>query len=145
MLQHSRSNRVFLTWEWQSSWWKIYHPGDLWVLAVRDDGEQLVGLAPWFIEDNEKTGRTIRSVGCVDVTDYLETIARADCEAAVFQTLAAYVKAHHADFDTIDLCNIPEDSPILEYFPPALENNGFSVQIEQQEVCPIIQLPETWE
>ncbi len=145
LLQHSRSNRVFLTWEWQSSWWKVYHPGDLWVLAVRDDAGQLVGLAPWFIENMEKTGRTIRGIGCVDVTDYLETIAHADCEAAVFQTLAAHVKAHHADFDTIDLCNIPQDSPVLEFFPSALESNGLSVQIKQQEVCPIIQLPDSWE
>jgi CelD/BcsL family acetyltransferase involved in cellulose biosynthesis len=145
LLSQSRSNRVFSTWEWQSTWWSAYHPGGLWVLAVRNDAQQLVGIAPWFIEGRMATGRTVRSVGCVDVTDYLEVIVNADVEAEVFEALVTYVTDHQAEFDTIDLCNIPEGSPILGYLPQLLEKNGFFVQIKPQEVCPVIPLPDTFE
>lgn len=145
VLSQSRSNRIFSTWEWQSTWWNAYHPGELWVLTVRNDAGQLVGIAPWFIEDRAATGRTVRSVGCVDVTDYLEVIVNADVEAEVFELLTGYVTDHQSEFDTIDLCNIPEGSPILEHLPASLEQHGFFVQIKPQEVCPVIPLPDTFE
>ncbi len=145
LLSQSRSNRVFSTWEWQSTWWSAYHPGDLWVLVIRDDKGELVGVAPWFIEERASTGRTIRSVGCVDVTDYLEVIVKTEAEAAVFDILATYLAEYQSEFDTIDLCNIPDGSPILEYFPQNLEQSGFFVQIKPQEVCPVIPLPDTFE
>lgn len=145
LLNASLSNRIFLTWEWQSIWWAAYHPGQLWVVAVRGEAGQLVGLAPWFIEERAKTGRTVRTVGCVDVTDYLETLVHPDYAEAVFQALADFVIAHQDAYDTIDLCNIPEDSPVLTYFPAALESRGLSVSVKPQEVCPIIELPSTFE
>jgi len=40
---------VFLTWEWVSAWWRHYGQGNsLYVLAVRESGGRLVGLAPWM-------------------------------------------------------------------------------------------------
>ncbi|MBI5930986.1 MAG: GNAT family N-acetyltransferase [Chloroflexi bacterium] len=145
LLTHVSHNRIFLTWEWQSTWWSAYHPGDLWVLAVRNDAGQLVGLAPWFIEQRAKTGRTVRSVGCVDVTDYLETIVHQDYESLVFEMLATYVDEHQSCYDFIDLCNIPEGSPVLKFFPQLLQERGLSVEIKPQEVCPVIELPSTWD
>lgn len=145
LLTHVHHNRIFLTWEWQSTWWAAYHPGDLWVLAIRNDAGQLVGLAPWFMEQRVKTGRTIRSVGCVDVTDYLEVIVHQDYESAVFEALAAYVDENQSCYDFMDLCNIPEGSPVLKYFPALLQARGLSVEIKPQEVCPVIELPSEWD
>lgn len=145
LLTEARDNRIFLTWEWQSTWWAAYHPGELWVLAVRNDDGQLVGLAPWFIEQRPQTGRTVRSVGCVDVTDYLEVIVHQAHEAPVFEALAAYVGENQSCYDKIDLCNIPEGSPVLKYLPQLLQERGLSVEIKPQEVCPVIELPSTWE
>lgn len=145
LLSHVHHNRIFLTWEWQSTWWTAYHPGDLWVLAVRNEVGQLVGLAPWFIEQRAKTGRTIRSVGCVDVTDYLEVIVHRDYEAAIFETLATYLDENQSCYDFIDLCNIPEGSPVLKFFPQLLRERGLSVEIKPQEICPVIELPTEWD
>lgn len=144
LLSQSQSNRVFLTQEWLSAWWQAYHPGDLWVLAVRDSHHQLVGLAPWFIAHSQ-TERIIHSIGCVDVTDYLEVIANANCEPEVFAAIAAYLAEHQAAFDTLDLCNIPEAAPLLRYLPDALRQHLFTVETTLQEVCPVITLPDTWE
>lgn len=133
-----------MTQEWLAAWWKAYHPGDLWVLAVRDSNHQLVGLAPWFIAHSQ-AGRLIHSIGCVDVTDYLEVIAKVDCERDVFEIIAAYLAEHQADFDALDLCNIPESAPLLRYLPDALRQHDFTVETEFQEVCPVITLSDSWD
>lgn len=137
-------NRIFVTWQWQVNWWAAYHPGELWIIAVRDENGQLVGLAPWFIEQRP-TERVVRSVGCVEVTDYLELIIRPEHEQAVLQTLADYLDTENARYDLVDFCNIPGDSPVLELWPPLLDAQGFSVNVAQQEVSPVITLPETWD
>lgn len=145
LLRQTRIQHVFLTWEWQSIWWQAYHPGELWVLAVRDDGGRLVGVAPWFLEDRSDGTRMVRSVGCVDVTDYLEVIVHEAHEQEMFAALAEYLVEHQDRYDKIDLCNIPQDSPVLEHFPDLLKTQGFVVEVKQQEVCPVIELPDSWE
>jgi CelD/BcsL family acetyltransferase involved in cellulose biosynthesis len=145
LLHRSMANRVFSTWEWQSTWWEAYHPGQLWVIVCRDETGRMLGIAPWFIEDNPKRGRVIRSIGCVDVTDYLDVIVDKDCTTPILDCFASYLAAHSNRFDLLDLCNIPEHSPTYEHFPKILQNHGFSVEVKQQEVCPIIQLPGDWE
>lgn len=145
LLTQAASNHVFVTWEWQSTWWDVYHPGDLWVLTVRNPEGQLVGIAPWFIQETHKMGRTVRSIGCVDVTDYLEIICHREYVVNVLTALSDYVVAQQSLFDTIDLCNIPQHSHVLTYLPELLTQRGLEVRVKQQEVCPIITLPESWE
>lgn len=145
LLQSSPRNRIFMTWEWQSTWWEAYHPGDLWIITLRNDEGQLIGIAPWFIDRNHPKGRLVRSVGCVEVTDYLELIIKPGCEYEVLRSLAHYTVVHHDLYDALDFCNIPADSPELTTWPHLLESAGYTVQITQQEVCPFIPLPETWD
>lgn len=144
LLHTSSDDLIFLTWEWQSSWWAAYHPGELWVLAVRDEGGQLVGIAPWFIETQTSGRRAVRSIGCVDVTDYLSIIAHQDHTETIFSALAAYLKEHGSTYAVLDLCNIPENSATLSTFVPALREVGMSVDVKQQEVCPVITLPDSF-
>lgn len=141
LLKSSVNNRIFLTYEWQSLWWQAYHPGELWIIAVRNQENDLVGLAPWFI-DSEKT---VRGIGCVDVTDYLDVIVHQDCVVDVYSALADFLNANTEQFERFDLCNIPSASPTLEHLPQLLEAHGFEISVEQQEVCPVIDLPNEWE
>ncbi len=145
LLSRSQSDRVFSTWEWQSTWWMAYKPGELWVITCRDATDRLVGLAPWFIDSTEKYGRVVRPIGCVEVTDYLDVIIDKDCQREVYEAFAAFAKDNAQHFDLINLCNLPEASPTYTDFAPALEQQGFSAQLTQQEVCPVIQLPDEWE
>jgi CelD/BcsL family acetyltransferase involved in cellulose biosynthesis len=133
--------QIFLTWEWQITWWQAYHPGELWVLTFRDVENRLIGIAPWFITPE----RVLHTIGTEDVSDYLDLILQADCEADILQALACYLQENLQAFTALSLSNIPEASPTLAHFPTALEAQGFQVDVTQQEVCPIIELPETWE
>ena len=138
LLAESENNRIFLTWEWQSTWWDVYQPGQLVVITVRSPEGVLIGIAPWFIDSQG----TVKIIGCEDVTDYLDLIAHRDCSPYVYEAIATYLKDHRRE---LNLCNIPGSSPTLEYFPEYLNYQGFDVEVEQQEVCPVIDLPDSFE
>lgn len=145
LLADSAADQIFLTCEWQSTWWKAYHPGQFWVLLVRDDAGRLQGVAPWFIDETEEPDlRVVRTIGCVDVTDYLDVVARRGVEEAVFSAVADFLAAHSDRFDEARLCNIPHGSRALEMLPDLLKRRGLAVDVMLQEVCPVVILPETW-
>jgi CelD/BcsL family acetyltransferase involved in cellulose biosynthesis len=144
LLARSRARLIFLTREWLQTWWEAYHPGELWVLIGRDEDGTLAGIAPWFITTQDGV-RTVCTVGCVDVTDYLDVLVAQEHEEAFLAALADYVAASTDQFDQIALCNIPQASPTLAFLPEMLSQQGFEVEVTRQDVCPIITLPATWD
>jgi CelD/BcsL family acetyltransferase involved in cellulose biosynthesis len=142
LVSQNAVNEVFLTWEWQVTWWAVYCPGELRLLVGRTDDGQVVGIAPWFIEAGT---RTLRAVGCVDVTDYLDVIALPAHRDAFYQALSGYLADHRAEFEQLSLCNVRASSPTLAALPPYLTAAGFAVTVEQQETCPHINLPHDFE
>ncbi len=144
IVQRSHSNLIFLTIEWQQTWWEAYHPGDLYVVVGYTDGGEVVGIAPWFIHDC--SGRsTIHTIGCVDVTDYLDVIVEPEHAQAFLVALADHLAGPDARCRALQLCNIPAGSPLLEQWPSLLEARGFTTAVYLQEVCPVIHLPDTWD
>lgn len=144
LLDRAPLNNIFYTWEWHSSWWDAYQPGELFVITCRDNDGTLIGIAPLFIA-NEEQGRVVRIIGCVDVTDYLDWIVDRSCMETCCDAIVGFLNENRDQFDVIDLCNIPEKSPTNKVLPPLLEKHGFTVTTQQQEVCPIIVLPDAWE
>ncbi len=142
LLQGAPVNHIFYTWEWQKTWWEAYCPGALRIIACHLDG-QLVGIAPLFLTESEGR-RTLQIIGCVDVTDYLDLIVDQEHATAVYSAIADYLAAGREDFNALDFCNIPFDSPTRQILPQLLEARGFTTAVEQQEVCPVIELPADW-
>lgn len=137
LLGDSAANRIFLTWEWLSSWWKAYHPGQIWAFAFRDDNGLLLGIAPWFVCSD-----TVHAIGCVDVTDYVEVIVRQGYEQGVLEALSGCLR--ESGYENACICNIPEDSPTYKFLPRLLEDRGFVVDLQLEDVCPVIALPDTF-
>jgi len=144
LLHHSTSDVIFCTWEWQSTWWDVYHAGELFVVTCRTDEGKLVGIGSWFIEIKDGE-RVVRTIGCVDVTDYVDIIADPAYVEEVGVHLANVLAEHRSTYDRVNLCNIPEVSPTLKIVPDKLKELGFTVDVAFQEVCPVIDLPDTWE
>lgn len=146
LLVDSSADRVFLTHVWQSEWWQAYHPGQVWTLVLRDDtSNRLLGLVPWFLEIDPDGMRIIRAIGCTDVTDYLEIVARRGYEDAVFEAVADYIAAHTSSYERICLCNLPQESPTLVLLARLLEERCLVVTTGLEDVCPVIELPDEWE
>jgi CelD/BcsL family acetyltransferase involved in cellulose biosynthesis len=144
LLARSVTDTIFLTHEWQSTWWSSYQAGELFVITCRAQEGKLVAIAPWFIH-HINGERVLRTIGCVDVTDYVDLIVDKDYTEPVQSVLAAFLNEHRARYDRINLCNIPEASPNYAHFPDVLRRCGFDADVVLQEVCPVIHLPETWE
>jgi CelD/BcsL family acetyltransferase involved in cellulose biosynthesis len=151
LLHDSQADTVFMTHMWQTTWWRHLGEGDLRILAVRDEQDVLLGLAPLFRvphnEHNEIEGRAVLStVGCVDVSDYLDWIARRGQEEPVFEALLEALDGTLADeWKTLALCNIPEDSPTLEWVPRLARARGWQVTQTIENKVPVFQVPASWE
>jgi CelD/BcsL family acetyltransferase involved in cellulose biosynthesis len=148
LVERSIANTVFSTVEWLSNWWAAYHPGELWVVTLREgdrDDDRLLAIAPWFIETTSEGERVLRGVGCFEVTDYVDCILDQDCTEPLYELLA-YQLVENADrYDRICLCNLPENSPTHTQLANFLKRQHYDAKVEVEDVCPVIPLPETWE
>jgi len=148
LLQRSGTNTIFLTWEWQRTWWDWFGgQSRLSILAIWD-GRELVGLAPLHVDSSSEAHGALRLVGGTELSDYLDVIVVADRrEAAVYGALWDFLSREYARaWDVLDLHNVPASSPTLEILPSLGRASGdVEVKSVVEEVCPIINLPPSWD
>ncbi|MDH7487451.1 MAG: GNAT family N-acetyltransferase [Anaerolineae bacterium] len=146
LLARSRFDTLFLTWEWQSTWWTYLGSGNLWLLAWRDDLGTLVGIAPLYLETTDSGERQLTVVGCLEVSDYLDVIVAADGEPEVYAAFLDWLGSQDAPpWDVLDLCNLPASSQSHRLLPELARARGYAVTTFEEDVCPIIDLPDSWE
>ena len=145
LLRNSVSDTIFLTWEWQSTWWEHLGEGELYLIAVRDGGH-LSGIAPLYLSTPDDGPNELSIVGCRDVSDYLDLIAASGQAAKVYSALLDWLESNEAPaWDLADLCNIPAASPTHSLLAEMAADRGYQVQTEVEDICPIIPLPATWD
>ncbi len=143
LLRYSGTDTIFLTHEWQRAWWQSFSPDrELFLLSVRQ-GENLVGIAPFYRLQTDGQ-RVIQLVGGTEVCDYLDIIALPDFADYVYQALFEFFATQFTDWDEIDLHCIPAASP-YETLRQAALTQGLTAQRRVEDVCPIIPLPPTWD
>jgi len=145
LLHRSVTDTIFGTWAWNKHWWDAYHPGKLWVMVVRDADQRLLGIAPWFIDESDPDAPVLRCIGCEDVTDYVDLLVDADHVDQVYDRIAQYLHENGDAFTAIEICNIPQASPTKTRFAQSLEAVGYTVAVNQRDVCPVIPLPDSWD
>jgi len=151
LVKRSRYNTIFLTYEWQTTWWRNLGEGELWIVAFRrTDTNELVGIASLYLLPHQKgrhAGKRVLSlVGCIEVSDYLDLIIQREWEAPVYQELLSWLCSADAPaWDVLDLCNLPEDSLTYRTFAECCEGRGFKPQISQEDVAPQFPLPLHYE
>jgi CelD/BcsL family acetyltransferase involved in cellulose biosynthesis len=150
LLRDSTSNTLFLTLEWQRTWWQHLGEGDLWILAWRQaDTGALVGITPFYrITFGEGAGpelagkRQLNIVGCIEVSDYLDLIIADGWEETVYPALIRWLHSDAApEWEILDLCNLPERSPTHTVLPQRLQEAGLTVRVFQEDVAPQFPLP----
>ncbi len=148
LLRDSAADTVFLTHQWQSAWWQRLGDGTPTLVAVRDEAGRLMGLAPFYRSLADSGEWQLNTVGCVDVSDYLDLIARRGHEEAVYAALLDALErpdTFNFTWDVIDLCNVRQDSRTLSLLEPMAAARGFQVTRRLQEVCPVVMLDGSWE
>lgn len=107
LLRRSAANPLFMSWEWQSRWWRTHHAvlsGELCLLAAYTDDGRLVGLAPLYRHEAahrwgpralrlQLLGSTFRGSAPLTFSEYLDFIVDTACEATVMQAFIAHLRA----------------------------------------------------
>ena len=159
LLAKSRFDTIFLTYEWQTTWWHYLGHGDLWVLAFRRrDNDELVGIVPIYhfiqeasgdTDDEKSVGAGLRHFtlnGGIEVSDYVDAIMARGWEEEVYKGLLTWLASTDApEWDVIDLCNIPEESLTYQLFPALAEAAGWHTEVRQEDVAPQFVLPPRYE
>ena len=147
LLGKSKSQCIFLRWEWLYTWWSSYRErGDqLNILVVRQDGKT-IGIAPLYLRKRYLNAlREITFLGSnVVCSDYLDFILMEGVERETLLTMLSFVRKNGYEWDVIRLTDMPSESgsiPILqEYFG----SNRVEVDLHYRE-CPFIDLGGRWE
>lgn len=146
LLTRSVTDTIFLTHEWQRTWWECLGEGELCLVTVREDDGTLCGLAPLFAETTNQGERALAIVGCVDVSDYLDVIvAREHSERVYAALLDTLLRPDFPPWDWLHLCNLPAASPTNTQLKMLAEARGLTVQHGVRDVAPMLELPTTWD
>jgi CelD/BcsL family acetyltransferase involved in cellulose biosynthesis len=102
-----------------------------------------LGLAP-LMRSMEHGRRCVCFVGGLDVSDYFDILVRRGEEASTLSAFLDHIDSL-SDWDVVDLHSVCDGSPTLTLLPGLARARGYAVSIKQEEVCPIIRLPATWD
>ncbi len=146
LLTHSASHVPFLRHEYLANWWQTlgggeWENGNLAVLLYRDEKNTLEGIAPFFLNQEK-----ILFLGSFEISDYLDFIAPPNVlPALISETIKMLSSDEFPEWRTLDLYNIPENSPSIPLLRQAAQEAGFKAQLEIIQPAPAISLPTSWQ
>jgi CelD/BcsL family acetyltransferase involved in cellulose biosynthesis len=150
LVNTSDRNSIFVTYEWQSQWWKHYGAnGELAILTARADG-QLVGILPAYIQKQRLRGgltaRVLRFIGTGGDTspDYLDAIL-ADSHAPAAAIEFARTLLEWNGWDILKLTDSDESSPLRHALTEAAARAGLPCESELSARISIAHLPKTFD
>lgn len=143
LAQRGMTDTPFQTLAYQQAWWTHLHPenGRLHTITARNEQKELLAIACLYNLDG-----ALYFNGCVEETDYLDLITRAEHAEAAWQAiLDCLCSPNFPEWHSIDLCNIPETSPSRTILATEAQRRGFLFNEQVNEVCPVIPLADTFE
>lgn len=137
------TNTPFQLFAYQKAWWTHLQPdgSELITIATRSDNDELLGIGCFYTHDGK-----VHFNGCVEETDYLDLIVnRQHAEEVWRATIDKLRMPDSPNWQMVDLCNIPENSPSREILRAIAEENQYAFNESVIEVCPIISLPHSFD
>jgi CelD/BcsL family acetyltransferase involved in cellulose biosynthesis len=152
LLADSASHVPFLRHEYLTGWWETLGGGewqqaDLFIVtAAREPGGPLVGIAPLFFTRNWEGEPALMLLGSIEISDYLDVIARPEDLAQFLDELLEFLSGPQAPhWRVLDWDNLLESSPTLGALEGIARRRGCGFSIEPLQHCPYIPLPGDWE
>lgn len=145
LLARSRSESVFLAWEWMHAWWRHFGGRrSLRILAARD-GRRLVGVLPLALEPPvAPLGlRTLGFLGTERVSsEYLDLFASPDREREAADAILESLLGTTEEWDWLRMTDLLPDAAAGERFAAA---PGCLVARAAGQRCPRLELPTSYE
>jgi len=146
LLSHMPSQSVFLTPQWQETWWHHFaRDHQLSLLTVRSDDGVLRGLAPLMRSTGMESPSRLEFIGDVELCDYFDILVDPAYEQAVGAILGSALVAQTSEDVELCLTNLSSHSHTTTWLRQSLEDHGLTVVVEEIETCPTIVLPDDWE
>ena len=138
LLRKSRTNTVFLTWEWLHTWWKHLADGrELFLVTVRR-GASLIAIAPLAMNRAWSSMTTLEFLGIGSVgSDYLDFIVDSACESEGVGALTQFFVNTGL---TLRLQSMKEDAIAAAVVARQLSDRGWRMRSVEMQVCPYIKL-----
>ena len=151
LLANSASHVPFLRHEYITTWWQglgggEWSHGELYVVTARREQGELIGIAPLFLTDNRDGEPALMLLGSIEISDYLDVIARPEDLPAFLEALLEHLASEQTPAcHLLDLYNLLENSPTLPTLQAAAEKFGWKYSQQPLQHCPYIPLPGDWE
>jgi CelD/BcsL family acetyltransferase involved in cellulose biosynthesis len=133
------------------TWWRTlgggeWSHGELYIATARQPTGELSGIAPLFITENREGEPALMLLGSIELSDYLDVIARPDDLPVFIDCLLEHLSSQKApSWQLIDWYNLLEDSPTLQALQVMAPRHGWQMSKERLHHCPYIPLPGDWE
>jgi CelD/BcsL family acetyltransferase involved in cellulose biosynthesis len=151
--EHLAAGVPFRGWTWLSCWWRHYGPSaeSLAVLAMFDEYDRLVGVAPWYVDASGRHGRVLRPLGSGEVcSDYLSVPCHPAAREAVIAALADYLVDQSGSnlnplrWDLLELEGVDAEDQVVSGLVRRLATFGQIVHRRPGPNCWRLALPTTW-
>src|SRR5688572_2309945 len=150
----------FRSFEWLVTWWRHFQPAmtaagrqvELYTLQVTD-GNELIGLAPWYVDRSRAAGSIVRFLGSGEVcSDYLSVLCRPDRRTVVAEKVAAWLTQNRSatgatddHWDVLEWSNVDAVDEMSDVLGDQLRQRGAEVFTSSAVNTWRIELPETVE
>jgi CelD/BcsL family acetyltransferase involved in cellulose biosynthesis len=149
LLEQIPTASIFNTWEWLSCWWRAFaNEQELWVLAIHDPFDHLIGLAPLsFAKVRVAPGLSLRVCrlmgdGSTD-SDNLDLLAQPGYEQDVVSCVLAELKNLRSRWDFCSFNTIPGNSEAGSKLLKQLRKCGWTV-VREEHPWSLIELADDW-
>lgn len=132
------ANTFFQQLPIQKTWWMSHGQPELHTVVVYN-AENVVALFPLH-----KREKVLQLNGHVDVTDYMDVVVEEESAHEAWSAFGQYLHALDG-WEYLRLISIPHRSNSMTRLSDIASRHGWNVTQEEQDVCPVILLPETWE
>jgi CelD/BcsL family acetyltransferase involved in cellulose biosynthesis len=141
---------VFQTYVWQLTWWKHYGSGSPYLLLAYRDSELVAILPLYRTAERVPLTRPMKRIRLIGVggntsADYLGQIANSEHANEAATALVSYLFEHKADWDLLELTDLPETSPLLERLQLRHNVAGCRVTLSLPTRISWANLPTSWE
>ena len=145
ILSKSKSNNIFLTWEWISTWWKHFGNGRKALLLIIKKNDDIVGIAPLMYS---KRRFKFLNVGLIEfagtgLSEYGDFILIKD-EQKCIDLIFDFLEKVPLKWDLIDLRHIPEESITVSLIEEVARKRKYTLR-NRKTICHYMPLNRAWE
>jgi CelD/BcsL family acetyltransferase involved in cellulose biosynthesis len=128
----------FLRPSWLQVWLRTQAPETALLLLAVEDGLELAGIVPLL-----RRGERLQFAGDSEICDYMDVVAAPEAQVATLDAALRYLATQ--DWRELVLWGLRADSPTLAALPELAARHGLDLVLENEAVCPRVDLPPTWD